>query len=607
MRSRSGRPAPGARQGVSRGRLLALLAVWLLSCGALQARMVDLQVVRAPSLQRLAARQQQASFRVAGQRGLILDRRGRPLAVNVDADSIYAIPREVADPRTFARVIGPVLGLPPGDVLARLRQGGPYFAWLARRVPRATGDAVRRLGLGDAVGILTESARAYPAGPLAASVLGFTGVDNTGLAGLELQYNGVLQGSSGVELADRDAIGRMLVQTERILHPPRPGDTLVLTLDEVIQHIAERELGDALERAHARGGVAIVMDPRTGGILALASLPSFDPNHYQAVPPARWRDRAISDTYEPGSTFKLVLAAAALESHRVSLQDRFADPGQIRINGFTIHDAEPTEHFASLSLGDIIKYSSNVGAAQVATRLGKATFYAYIRQFGFGRPTGIDLPGEAAGIIRPIREWLGPSLQNIAFGQGVSVTPLQLLVAVSALATHGLAVTPHVVEVVRDPAGRVVAAPGDRPPHRVIGAEVADQVLAMMREVVRGGTGTKAQLPGYDVAGKTGTAQRPSPRGGYEPGAYVASFVGVVPAGDPRLSILVVIDRPEGAYFGGDVAAPVFREIARQALWYLRIPPESPQALALPVPAEKGGGVAGASSSQGSGGAPGSP
>jgi len=558
---------------VARGRLAVLAAIWLAALALLVVRMVDLQVVRRGVLTRLAIRQQLESLRLPGRRGLILDRDGRPLAINVEVDSVYAVPKAIDDPDAFARRVGPVLGLAPGEVRARLRRGGAYFAWLARRLPADVADKVRALDLGDAAGVLPESRRAYPDGPLAAAVLGFTGTDDTGLAGVEQQYDRLLRGTGGVEVADRDAIGRELVQTQRVITPPRDGAVIVLTIDEVIQHIAEREVARAVKQARARAGLAIVMDPDTGAVLAMASVPSFDPNHYGDVPPRLWTNPAVADAYEPGSTFKLVLAAAALDSHAVTLDDRWTDPGKMRINGATIHDAEPTEHFASLGLSDIIKYSSNVGAAQVATQLGKEAYYAYIRQFGFGRPTGIDLPGEAVGIVRPVSGWLGPALQNIAFGQGVSVTPMQLLVAASSLATGGLAVQPHVVAVVRDPSGRTLSTPGDTARRRVIGAEVAGQVLAMMREVVAAGTGVKAQVDGYAVAGKTGTAQRPGPHGGYEAGAYVASFVGVVPVPSPRLAMLVVIDEPRGVYFGGDVAAPVFREIARQALWYLRVPP----------------------------------
>ena len=574
--------------GVPQARLAALAVVWVVAFALLAVRMVDLQVVRAGALGRLAVRQQLESLTLPGRRGLIVDRAGRPLAINVEVDSVYAVPKAIDDPGGFAHAVAPVLGLTPEEVRVRLGRGGPYFAWLARRRPAGVADRLRALNLSDVVGIVPESRRAYPAGTLAANLLGFTGTDDEGLAGLELQYDRLLRGTGGVEVADRDAIGRELVQTQRIVTPPRDGATLVLTIDEVIQHIAERELARAVEQTHARAGLAIVMDPETGALLALAAAPSFDPNRYQAAPPALWKSPAVADVYEPGSTFKLVLAAAALESHAVTLDDRWTDPGKIRINGVTIHDAEPTEHFESLGLADIIKYSSNVGAAQVATRLGKDRMYAYIRQFGFGRPTGIDLPGEAAGLVRPVAQWFGPTLQNIAFGQGISVTPIQLLVAASSFGTDGFAVRPHVVAVVRDASGRTIATPGDGARRRVVDAGVAAQVLAMMRDVVRAGTGVKAQMEGYTVAGKTGTAQRPGPSGGYEPGAYVASFVGLVPVPSPRLAILVVVDRPRGIYFGGDVAAPVFHEIARQALWYLRVPPEEAPEAAMTPPAGAG-------------------
>ena len=582
------RAAPGGPEGVARWRLVALAGVWIVALGLLVVRMIDLQVVRAGALARLAVRQQLESLRLPGRRGQIVDRAGRPLAINIEVDSVYAVPKAIEDPDAFARAVGPVLGLSPDEVRVRLHRGGAYFTWLARRQPADVADRLRALDLGETVGVVAESRRAYPAAALAANVLGFTGTDDAGLAGLELRYDRVLRGTGGIEVADRDAIGRELMQTQRIVTPPRDGATLVLTIDEVVQHIAERELARAVAQAQARAGLAIVMDPETGGLLALAASPSFDPNRYQDAPPRLWKSPAVADVYEPGSTFKLILAAAALDSRAVTLENRWTDPGKIRINGVTIHDAEPNEHFESLGLADIIKYSSNVGAAQVATQLGKDAMYAYIRQFGFGRPTGIDLPGEVAGLVRPVAQWYGPTLQNIAFGQGISVTPIQLLVAASSFATGGLAVRPHVVAVVRDISGRTVATPGDVTRRRVIDAAVAGEVLAMMREVVRAGTGVKAQVDGYAVAGKTGTAQRPGPSGGYEPGAYVASFVGVVPVPSPRLAILVVVDEPRGVYFGGDVAAPVFREIARQALWYLRVPPDEPRPAAAMTPGPAG-------------------
>jgi cell division protein FtsI/penicillin-binding protein 2 len=578
MTKRPTAPAHGPFPGVSRWRITAVFTAWIAVFALLGGRLFDLQILHGHTLQRLAIRQQLESIRLPGRRGVILDRTGSRLAVNVGADSIYAVPSAIPDAAAFAREVAPPLHLTPHDVMTRLRRGGLAFAWLARRQSPEAIAAVRALELGGAIGIWPDTRRAYPAGTLAASVIGFTGMDDTGLAGLELQYDRTLRGVEGVGTASRDAIGRELVHTERIVSPPRDGNTLVLTIDEVVQHIAARELARAVAAAGAQGGVAIVMDPLTGAILAIATVPTFDPNRYQAAPPARWKNRVVADVYEPGSTFKLILVAAALSSHAVAPGDTFADPGKIRINGATIHDAEPPDpKHTRLSLTEIVKYSSNVGAAQVASRIGKGRLYTYIKRFGFGHPTGIDLPGEAAGIIRPVSQWYGPSLQNIGFGQGISVTPIQLLVAASALTTHGRAVHPHLVEAIRDADGHAIATPGNIPPRQIIEPAVADRVVAMMREVVEGGTGIKAGVEGYRVAGKTGTAQRPGPSGGYEPGAYVASFVGVVPVPAPRLAILVIVDRPRGVYFGGDIAAPAFREIARQVLWYLRVPPAGTQ------------------------------
>jgi cell division protein FtsI/penicillin-binding protein 2 len=563
---------PGEPARLVRRRVTTLFVIWIVAFSLLLGRLADVQVFHAHALQRMAMRQQLESLKLPARRGLIVDRNGRPLAINVEVQSVYAVPHAINDAGAFARAVGPPLHLTPADVEARLRRAGPYFAWLARRQPAETVAALRRLELGDSIGALEETRREYPAGQLAAAVIGFAGAENAGLAGLELSYERVLRGEPGIGVADRDAIGRELVQTQRILSPPRDGGTLVLTLDEVVQHIAERELLRTVQSSHAQGGTVVVMDPNTGGIMAMAALPSFDPNRYQSAPAQRWKSRAVADVYEPGSTFKLILAAAALSRHAVRPDETFTDPGKILINGAVIHDAEPPEH-TRLTLADVVKYSSNVGAAQVATRVGKDRFYRYIRRLGFGERTRIDLPGEASGIIRPVNRWYGPSLQNIGFGQGISVTPIQLLVAVAAFGTHGRAVRPHLVQAIRDPSGHAVDMTGNLRPYQMIEPSVADQILAMMRQVVEGGTGVKARLAGYEVAGKTGTAQRPASWGGYEAGAYVSSFVGVVPVPSPRLAILVIVDRPHGVYFGGEVAAPAFREIAQQILWYLRVPP----------------------------------
>lgn len=539
----------------------------------LLARLVQLQVVRADRLGALAQRQQLATIVLEPHRGRLLDRQGRPLAVNVESTSIYAVPSLIADRAAFAARVAPALGRSPDEVLRRL-EGGRYFAWLARKVPPRTIAQVKALGLGDQVGFRVEDRRAYPNGTLAAHVLGFVGIDNQGLAGVELAYDRTLRGKAGEAVAAHDGLGRILIESQRTVEAPQDGVDLLLTIDQVVQHIAERELDAAIKRTQARQGSVIVMDPRTGEILALALRPVFDPNRGPEARPELWLNRAVAEVYEPGSTFKVFTAAAALDSDLVSASDIFICEGFLRVGNHTIRDAQGRRHGRE-TLSDIIKNSCNVGAAQVATRLGKATFYRYIRAFGFGSPSRVDLPGEIAGLVPPPAAWLGPGLQTIAFGQGVSVTPLQLVTAATALVNDGVMVRPHVVRGVRDRQGRTTEVIDREVERRAIGPETARMVLQMMITAVREGSGRQARIEGYEVAGKTGTAQKPSPAGGYDPGRYVASFLGLVPAEDSRLAILVILDEPRGAYFGGEVAAPVFREVAAQVLWYLRIPPQS--------------------------------
>jgi len=528
-------------------------------------------VVRSGRLQAIAQRQQVTTIVLEPHRGRLLDRRGRPLAINVEVPSLYAVPSAIPDRRAFAARVAPVLGLTDDEVLRRLA-GGRYFAWLARKVPPEVAARVKALGLGDQVGVRIEDRRAYPNGVLGAHLLGFVGIDNQGLAGIELAYDDALRGRAGEAVAAHDGLGRILVETQRTMEAPQDGADLLLTVDQVVQHIAERELDAAMTRTRARGGSVIVMDTRTGEILALAARPAYDPNTGTEAPPERWMNRTVGEVYEPGSTFKVFLAAAALDSGLLGPAERFFCPGFLKVGDHVIRDAGNQKH-GWQTLGDVIKNSCNVGAAQIATRLGKVVFYRYIRAFGFGAPTRVDLPGEAAGLVPPPSAWLGPGLQTIAFGQGISVTPLQLLAASTALANDGIAVRPHVVRGMRDSLGRTTEVVGGRPGRRVVRPEVARAVLRMMVRTVEEGTGTPARIAGYAVAGKTGTAQKPAPGGGYDPSRYVASFLGIVPADDPRLALLVVLDEPLGPYYGGEVAAPVFREVAAQTLWYLRIPP----------------------------------
>jgi cell division protein FtsI/penicillin-binding protein 2 len=561
-----------------RARATVLFIVLALMLAGLGTRLVSLHVVQAGALERMAARQQVGELVIEPRRGRVLDRWGRPLAVNVDAESIYAVPSRIADRRAFARAVAPALGLRVDEVYSRLLPDR-HFAWLARKVDPRTAAAVRQLGLGDGIGFLTEPRRAYPNGTLAAHVLGFAGIDNQGLAGAELAFDRHLRGRAGLARVERDAMGRPRLETRTIVQPPIDGADVVLTIDQVLQHIAERELDAALAATRAAWGAVAMLDPENGEVLALAASPRFDPNAYERVPAERWNNPVLARTYEPGSTFKVVLAAAALDAGVVDMDEVFHNDGSLRVaGGYVIREARG-RRFERQTLADIIRNSSNVGAAMVATRLGVRRYHDAIRRFGFGAPTGIDLPGEAPGLVPPVEQWRGAVLQTAGFGQGVSATPLQVLVAGATLARDGALVRPRVLRAVRDPDGRAIEVPAPAAGPQVVAPETARRVLAMMAEAVAHGGGAQAAIEGYRVAGKTGTAQKPSPAGGYLPDAYVASFLGIVPADRPRLAALVLLDSPRGEYFGSVVAAPLFRAIASQALWHLRVAPsEGPAA-----------------------------
>jgi len=557
-----------------RGRAAILFGFVIVVLSALVGRLIQLQAIQAPRLQSIAQAQQLASLPLAPRRGRIFDRLGRPLVVNLDAPSIYAVPQRIVDVDGFAQRIAPLLQVPPEEIRRRLATGR-YFAWLARKVSPEVAARVRAMRLEPQIGFLSEPRRAYPNGSLAAHVVGFVGIDNQGLGGVELAYEWALRGHAGKAVADRDGVGRLLVETQRVVDAPADGADVVLTIDQVLQHIVERELDRAMAHTRARVGTVTVLDPSTGEVLALAVRPTYDPNAGGLASPERWLNRSLSLSYEPGSTFKIFTMAAALDSGAVGTDEQFFCGGSLAVPGNHIIRDHNGERHGWQTMRDIVRNSCNVGAAQVATKLGKDRFYRYIRAFGFGDAAGIDLPGEATGIVPPPPEWRGPGLQTIAFGQGISATPLQLLTAATSLANDGVMVRPHVVRAIRDPQGRVVEAVGRSPIRQVLQPATARAVMEMMVAAVDGGTGVAAKLGGYTIAGKTGTAQKPSPRGGYDPGRYVASFLGFIPATHPRLLMLVVLDEPRGAYYGGMVAAPIFREIASQALWYLRVPPDA--------------------------------
>ncbi len=549
--------------------LLLGLALAMLGLGA---RLVSLHIVQAGALEQIAERQQLGTLILDPRRGRLLDRSGRPLAVNVDAESVYAVPSKVDHPEAFARIVGPIVGLQTTDLTGRLRPDR-QFLWLARKVPPKVAAALRARSLGEQIGFVAEAHREYPNGTLAAHLLGFAGIDNQGLAGAELGFDRYLRGQSGLARIERDAMGRLRFETRTVVREPTDGADVLLTIDQVIQHIAERELDRALAETRATWGTILVMDSQTGEMLAIATAPRFDPNAFGRVRPAEWNNPALSTVYEPGSTFKIVLAATALETGAVDEREVFVNDGSLKVpGGYVIKEAHG-RRYPRQTLGGIIRNSSNVGAAMVATRVGVERYYEAIRRFGFGSPTGIDLPGEAAGVVPLPNRWQGSALQTIGFGQGISVTPLQLLVAGAALANDGMLVRPHVLRAVRDAEGRAIAVTAASLGQRAVSSPVARRVVAMLEDVVQRGTGTQARIDGYRVAGKTGTAQKPSPSGGYLSDAYVASFLGILPVDRPQLAVLVVLDNPKGDYFGGVVAAPVFRAVASQVLWHLRIAP----------------------------------
>ncbi len=546
-------------------RIRFLLVVFAFAFAAMLGRAVWLQAVQAGTLSRLATEQHDSTVTLPAGRGTIVDRNGLQLAIGRDATTVFANPRQVADPRAAALAAGKDLNLDPEALYPKLADRSRGFVFLARK---ADPERARKLKDRGITGLFftSEERRAYPQGRIGAQVLGYAGLDNRGLAGLELQLDGALSGQAGHERFVRDPTGRSIEVVES--RPARDGDDVTLTLDHTIQSYAESVLHRTVQNWDAKAASAIVLDPRNGEILAMAVVPGFDANRYGQVPRDLQRNRAISDTYEPGSTFKVVTIAAALSTKVVSPATAFTLPYEIEVADRKIHDSHEraTER---MTVAQILSRSSNVGTITVAQMLGQNRLARWIERFGFGTKTGVDFPGETRGIVLPVEEWSGSTIGNVPIGQGIAVTPVQMAAAYGAVANGGVWVKPHLVK-------RVGSRPVTRAARRrIVSRPVASQVIAMMQDVVNetGGTGALARLEGYSVAGKTGTASKPE-KGGYSDSRYVASFVGVVPANSPRLVVLVSVDEPRGTIWGGVVAAPAFQEIARYALQYLEIPPD---------------------------------
>ena len=540
-------------------------------------RLFTLQVVQARDLAHKAERQHQKSVQLEAERGQILDRNGTILATNTDVPSIYAVPPMVADPTQTARRLAKTVSADP-RALARRLNADRGFVWIARKTDPNSAQTIKALNL-PGIGFVNESQRFYPQRLLLGHILGFTGIDNEGLEGLELKYNSVLKGARGSMVVTRDALGRPIFQQERRQQPSARGSDLVLTIDERIQHVAERELGAAMDRSGATAGTIIAMQPQTGEILAMAVRPGFNPNHVESSRPAEWRNRAITDLYEPGSTFKIISSAAALQERVVKPDDVFfCENGALRIAGEIIHDHDKEGY---LTFQQIIQKSSNIGMIKVSMRVGSTRLYRYIHDFGFGEKTGVDLKGEASGQVRPLERWSGRSIATIAIGQEVGVTPLQIVTAVAAVANGGWLMRPYLVSAIRGSADSDSVYPLAR--RRVIDEDTARTLTQILTTTVqKGGTGERAAIPGYAVAGKTGTAQKfDFEARRYSHDSVVSSFVGFAPADDPRIVLLVLLDSPRGVNWGGSVAAPVFRQIVEEVLPYLGVQPSHRERLLL--------------------------
>jgi len=574
-------PAPGgegprAERGTRLRLMLLALGVsfWALVIGI---RLVQLQVLGREFFEEQGTRQSERTINLDPRRGPILDRAGSPLAVSVDAESLYAVPQDVGDAPATVAALARALALEPGErreLLAQL-QRDRAFVWIKRKVDPATARRVRDLQL-EGVGFLTEHRRYYPQRELAAHVLGWVGLDNTGMSGIEYAFEQQIRGRAAKVVVHTDARRRPVSHTER---PSTEGDTVVLALDERIQHIAERELERSMAETAAAAGSVVVVEPFSGEILAMAGRPTFNPNRYSAFPSSRWRNRMVSDAFEPGSIFKIVTAAAAI-------QEKVVDPGEvldcgdgvIQIAGTVIHDHKA---FDRLSFREAVTKSSDIGMIRVGQRLGRENFDRYVRAFGFGQATGVDLPGESGGLLKPTSKWSALTLPSMSFGQEVGVTALQMAMAGAAVANGGYLMKPLVVRRIEDASGKVVREDKPLVVRRVLDPDAVDTLAEMLRLVVREGTGQRAAVSGYVVAGKTGTAQKIDPASGrYSMVDHVSSFLGYVPASRPALVILASLDTPRGAQNqGGDVAAPLFARVAESSLRALAVPPDDPSRL----------------------------
>ena len=541
-------------------------------------RLFYIQFFRSHHLAEIAKKQHNLFIELEPRRGTIYDTNLKPQAVNLACDSVYGSPNEIPekDKEVIIKQLQLLLNLDYGFLKGRLSRN-KSFIWLARKISPEQSEAIKKLNL-KGIGFVKESKRSYPNGYLASQAIGFAGLDNTGLEGLELYYDNYLKGEAGWAMILRDARSKTLDIYEKMILA-RDGYDLVLTIDEVIQYIAERELDKAFKTYRAKGASIIVIDPNTGEILALANRPTLDLNQHSNATKEQIRNRSICDLFEPGSIFKIVTASAALEEKRVNEEDRFfCENGTYRVANHILHDHRP---HGWLTFRDVIEQSSNIGTCKVAQILGPEIISRYIKLFGFGTKSGVDLPGEIAGMTKDARFWSKTSISAIPMGQEVGVTALQLVNAISVIANGGNLIKPYIVKEIRDKQGQTIEAFSPAVVRRVLSPESVARVKKILIGVIENGTGKLARNLNLTAAGKTGTAQKLEPNGTYSHNKFIASFIGFAPAEEPVIAVVVTVDEPRGSYFGGVVSAPVFKNIANDVIKYLKTKQSTNEAVVL--------------------------
>jgi len=552
-------------------RIYLPFAFIFLFLGIIELRLYSIQIVNHQKFAEQAHRTQIRRIRVSPPRGIIYDRNLEKLAINIPSYSLYANPKKISHPKKAAWKLSPLLKISTPELLEKLNKKKD-FVWLKRKLPLALKKRIDELHI-EGIDFVEESKRFYPQGELASPVLGFVGVDNQGLAGIEFSYDNQLRGEKGDLLVMKDALGYQIPLTEEFLKKPVPGENIVLTIDSIIQSIVEEELSRALEEEKAKSAEALFMNPQSGEIIALANKPDYNPNHYFDYTPFERKNRLIQSIYEPGSTFKAVTAAVLLEEKLVNLQESIYC-GTLTIANHTFYDWKKFNQ--DLTFPQIIQNSSDVGTIKLAQRMKKELFYRYICLAGFGEKTGIELPGEEKGIVRPPSSWSSIDLPCISIGQGIAVTPLQMVTALSTLINGGELLKPYIVKYISTPQGKIITKNNPHPLRKIISPSTSNEIRRSLKKVVEGGTGIRAGIEGYTMGGKTGTAQVPSSDGkGYAQNRYIASFMGFAPVDSPEIAGIVIIKEPTGGHWGGEIAAPVFARIMKRSLPYLNILPEN--------------------------------